>query len=137
MLALMSLGLSPRCPRTPPAAATDVVGRRAALASAGAALASLGAAPAHALITGSKPPEGGFKAKKAKCKSIDECEALGDKERAKAEEGVDTSFERTAGGDRYRDLTVGSGEAAKAGDAVEIRYRVMRLGTKPKATPYS
>ena len=114
---------------------TSTLGRRAAVAgaAAGAAASLLTALPSHALITGSKPPEGGMKAKKErKCKSIDECEALGDQTRAKAEEGQDLSFERTGGGDRYRDLTVGDGPAAKDGDAVEIRYRVMRLGTKAR-----
>jgi len=70
--------------------------------------------------------------KERKCKSIDECEALGEKERAAQSAGLDTTIERTAGGDRYRDLTVGDGNAVGKGDAVEIRYRVMRLGTKAR-----
>jgi len=71
--------------------------------------------------------------KERKCKSIDECEALGEAERAKAAEGQDETIERTKGGDRYRDLAVGDGAKAVAqGDAVEIRYRVMRLGTKAR-----
>jgi len=91
-----------------------------------------GASPAAALVKGSAPPDK-MKVKERKCKSIDECEALGEAERRKAEEGKDTSFERTAGGDRYRDLTVGSGsKVVSTGDTVDIRYRVMRLGTKAR-----
>mmetsp|Transcript_65155 Transcript_65155/g.108240 ORF Transcript_65155/g.108240 Transcript_65155/m.108240 type:complete len:290 (-) Transcript_65155:188-1057(-) len=86
---------------------------------------------ANALIKGSAPPEK-MAPKERKCKSIDECEALGEKERAAANAGVDETFERTSGGDRYRDLVVGSGRAAASKDAVEIRYRVMRLGTKAR-----
>ena len=109
--------------------------RRSALAGLfglGAASLPVAPLPALALITGSKPPEGGFKAKERKCKSIDECEALGAKTEQEKYADVDTSFERTAGGDRYRDLSTGSGRAAAKGDAVEIRYRVMRLGTRAR-----
>jgi len=38
----------------------------------------------------------------------------------------------SSGGNRYRDLTVGGGKVAQQGDAVEIRYRVMRLGTRAR-----
>lgn len=100
------------------------------LTAAGAPLLPL--QPASALIKGSAPPSGGFKAKERKCKSIDECEAMGEKEREQMSAGADESFERTAGGDRYRDLRVGDGTAAREGDAVEIRYRVMRLGTRAR-----
>lgn len=103
-----------------------------ALFGAAAAPFLLGTQPASALVKGSAPPPK-MAVKERKCKSIDECEALGEKERAKAEAGQDTSFERTTGGDRYRDLTVGSGsKAVGQGDTVEIRYRVMRLGTKAR-----
>lgn len=106
-------------------------GRREALVAGCLALVSM-APPAHALIKGSSPPPKSGP-KERKCKSIDECEALG--EAAKAAEAAKerTDFERTAGGDRYRDLVVGNGEKTVAqGDAVEIRYRVMRLGTKAR-----
>ena len=88
--------------------------------------------PAHALIKGSAPPPKMSGPKERKCKSIDECEALGEKERQAALANADTSFERTVGGDRYRDLSVGNGNEVRSGDAVEIRYRVMRLGTKAR-----
>ena len=70
--------------------------------------------------------------KERKCKSIDECEALGDKIKAEAAANERTDFERTKGGDRYRDLVPGSGKAVAEGDTIEIRYRVMRLGTKAR-----
>ena len=87
--------------------------------------------PAFALVKGSAPPPKSGP-KERKCKSIDECEALGEKERAAQEAGLDTTILRTKGGDRYRDLTVGDGKEVANGDAVEIRYRVMRLGTKAR-----
>ena len=104
--------------------------RRAALAGVlGLAVPSM---PALALVTGSKPPEGGFKAKKAKCKNIDVCEAAGEKAADQKFGTEEVAFERTDGGDRFRDLTPGTGKKAAKGDAVEIRYRVMRLGTRAR-----
>jgi len=70
--------------------------------------------------------------KERKCKSIDECEALGEKTKAEAAANERTDFERTKGGDRFRDLISGDGKTVGAGDTVEIRYRVMRLGTKAR-----
>ena len=87
---------------------------------------------AAALVKGSAPPPKLAGPKERKCKSIDECEALGEAERAAKDEGADVSIERTVGGDRYRDISVGDGTSAKAGDYVELRYRVMRLGTKAR-----
>jgi len=88
--------------------------------------------PAEALIKGSAPPPKMSAPKERRCKSIDECEAIGEKERQAQAVGVDTTILRTPGGDRYRDITVGDGQAVKGGDTVEIRYRVMRLGTKAR-----
>ena len=70
--------------------------------------------------------------KERKCKSIDECEALGEKREREMLASERTDFERTAGGDRYRDLIEGSGKTVAGGDSIEIRYRVMRLGTKAR-----
>ena len=133
LLFQQAAALTPHCSR--PTARDASTSRRSALAGLfglGAASLPVAPLPALALITGSKPPEGGFKAKERKCKSIDECEALGAKKEQEKYADVDTSFERTAGGDRYRDLSTGSGRAAAKGDAVEIRYRVMRLGTRAR-----
>ena len=87
--------------------------------------------PAAALIKGSAPPPKSGP-KERKCKSIDECEALGEAERKAQEAGLDTTILRTTGGDRYRDLKPGDGKAVSNGDTVDIRYRVMRLGTKAR-----
>lgn len=122
------------------AAAQPVTSRRKALVAGLSAttagwLCSVAAPPepAFALIKGSAPPPKMSGPKERKCKSIDECEALGEKERAKAAEGQDNTILRTAGGDRYRDLVVGEGGKEVAqGDTVDIRYRVMRLGTKAR-----
>lgn len=108
--------------------------RRAVVGQAAALLcvSTCGPAPAYALIKGSAPPPK-MAPKERKCKSIDECEALGaQKEAARDAEAGELTFERTGGGDRYRDLTIGTGKPARAGDAVTIRYRVMRLGTKAR-----
>lgn len=119
----------------PPAPAALLQRRRELLGAAGSLLGAAVAAPAPALalVKGSAPPPK-TGPKERKCKSIDECEALGERERAKAAEGADETIERTRGGDRYRDLAVGDkgGKAVAEGDAVEIRYRVMRLGTKAR-----
>ena len=123
---------------TPPARSASVeratpTRREALLSTAATSLLALGSVPmpAAALIKGSAPPEK-MKPKKSKCTSIDECEAMGDAERAAQSAGQDTTVMRTSGGDRYRDLTGGSGKEVRNGDAVEIRYRVMRLGTKAR-----
>ena len=39
----------------------------------------------------------------------DECQALGEVERAAQAAGQDTTIERTVGGDRYRDLAAAAG----------------------------
>ena len=106
--------------------------REALLSTAAASVLALGSAPlpAAALIKGSAPPPKKSGPKERKCKSIDECEALGEAERKAQEANQDTAVFRTVGGDRYRDLKEGDGKDVKNGDAVEIRYRVMRLGPK-------
>jgi FKBP-type peptidyl-prolyl cis-trans isomerase len=110
-----------------------VIKRRSLLAGAASVGAAIGMPPsAKALVKGSAPPAKMSPPKERKCKSIDECEALGDAERAKMSAGADETIERTTGGDRYRDLRVGSGKAAASGDLVDIQYRVMRLGTKSR-----
>ena len=130
-LVLASCAFSPRAPSRMHAQFSSPLSRRDVLAAAAGAIVLGGPSPVHALIKGSAPPPK-MAPKERKCKSIDECEALGEKERLAAEANVRTDFERTSGGDRYRDINVGSGKAVAQGDAVEIRYRVMRLGTKAR-----
>ena len=119
-------------PSQPPSS-TRMARRDALLSTSLLALTSAAAPlPAAALIKGSSPPPKMSGPKERKCKSIDECEALGEAERRAQEAGQDQTIERTLGGDRYRDVTKGTGKEAASGDAVEIRYRVMRLGTKAR-----
>lgn len=89
---------------------------------------------ANAQIKGSAPPAGGMKPKKRSgCKNIEECEELGQKKEQEMLANERTDFERTKGGDRYRDLVEGTGSKSVAeGDAIDVRYRVMRLGTKAR-----
>mmetsp|Transcript_4525 Transcript_4525/g.11974 ORF Transcript_4525/g.11974 Transcript_4525/m.11974 type:complete len:326 (-) Transcript_4525:349-1326(-) len=127
---------APQCmPIRSAASRSSVHGRREVLDKAAAAAVSAFVfgkpSPAHALIKGSAPPPK-MAPKERKCKSIDECEALGEKTKAEAQANERTDFERTSGGDRYRDLITGDGKAAATGDVVELRYRVMRLGTKAR-----
>ena len=105
--------------------------RRQLLAAAAAAVV-LAPSSATALVKGSAPPPKMSGPKERKCKSIDECEALGAKKEQELLASERTDFERTKGGDRYRDLQIGSGRLVKDGDIVEIRYRVMRLGTRAR-----
>ena len=114
-------------------AAIQCSGRRTAISSTAALLLS-GCIPstANALIKGSAPPPKMSGPKERKCKSIDECEALGEAARKSEQEGADTTILRTTGGDRYRDLQVGEGKTVASGDTVDIRYRVMRLGPKAR-----
>ena len=112
--------------------AKRLAARREVIASfAAGAVALTGPQPTNALVKGSAPPPK-MEPKERKCKSIDECEALGEKIKAEAAANERTDFERTKGGDRYRDLVPGSGKAVAEGDTIEIRYRVMRLGTKAR-----
>ena len=60
----------------------------------------LAPAPARALIKGSAPPPKMSGPKERKCKSIDECEALGEKQKQEMLASERTDFERTKGGDR-------------------------------------
>lgn len=112
---MMAAALLPPHTRTP----QRMLPRREALLQTSAAAFALcsGASPATALIKGSAPPPKSGP-KERKCKSIDECEALGDKQRAAQEAGLDTTILRTVGGDRYRDISVGDGKAVANGDAV-------------------
>ena len=138
---LLSSTVLPSCALAPEWVARAVSGtrgpaasspsRRDMLTAAAGALVLGGPSPAYALIKGSAPPPK-MAPKERKCKSIDECEALGEKERLAAEANARTDFERTVGGDRYRDIATGEGKAVAQGDAVDIRYRVMRLGTKAR-----
>jgi hypothetical protein len=115
--------------RTSPAAS-----RRAVLGAGSAALslvALAGPFPSAALIKGSTPAQLS-KPKRATCTNIDECRASGERTRDAMASGADETFERTAGGDRYRDIVKGSGRAVADGDAVNLRYRVMRLGTRSR-----
>eukprot|EP00966_Prymnesium_polylepis_P197917 4585915-Prymnesium_polylepis.1 len=94
------LALTPTaCLRLPSRAGEAVSTRRAIVGKAAAVLAvgAGGAAPAQALIKGSAPPPKLDKPKERKCKSIDECEALGEKAKAEASANERTDFERTKG----------------------------------------
>ena len=109
---------------------TALVPRRGAIV-AGATLVWQPNRPSFALVKGSTPPKE-IKAKKSTCSNIDECEAIRAQRQAEIDASEDTSFERTSGGDRYRDLILGQGGQAQFGDSVELRYRVMRLGTRAR-----
>jgi len=85
--------------------------------------------PTHALVKGSAPPPKRKKMDKVTCKSIDECERIGE-QRAKEELAPPQQISLTAGGDRYYDVSVGTGNAAGKGQAVDFKFRVMRAGKR-------
>ena len=68
--------------------------REVLLGAAASSLLLLGPGRAAALVKGSAPPSK-MKPKERRCTSIDECEALGEKERAAMAAKQDDSFERT------------------------------------------
>lgn len=119
-------------PRVPP----THLARRALLGASStalsASLASQLASPAAALIKGSTPPAQGSRPKERKCTNIDECEALAAKREQEitAASGSEQAYDRTVGGDRYRNQVEGSGASASLNDSVSFRYRVMRLGKR-------
>ncbi len=123
-------GPTANAPTTPRRAAL-ALGARAAVGGILLPLAT--PLPAAALVKGSAPPKT-MKPRKDRptCTSIDDCRAVGEAERDAIDATAEEDFKRTAGGDRYRDLAIGSGQAASRGDAVQLRYRVMRLGTRAR-----
>lgn len=113
--------------------------RREAVAGTAAmlfAVLTLGAArPSGALVKGNSPPKDynkGF-GKKANCASKDECQEIGrEKEAEQFGTTEDMTYEKTASGARFKDVTKGSPEAgvAASGSVVKLRYRVMRSGKR-------
>mmetsp|Transcript_130911 Transcript_130911/g.238153 ORF Transcript_130911/g.238153 Transcript_130911/m.238153 type:complete len:349 (+) Transcript_130911:59-1105(+) len=110
--------------------------RRDAVAGATSAiLSTLGLtmlpSPSRAIVPGSPPKQ--KPGAKPKCYNVDDCAALGEEKEKEMLKNERTDFERTEGGDRYRDLITGEGAKAVAkGDTVDIRYRVMRLGPRAR-----
>ena len=92
------------------------------------------AAPAAALVQGSAPPPPKSKRELPKCRSLEECEEIGARRQQDMDAASDEAlpFFTTASGVRWRDVSTGSGMAVKKGSAVEIRYRVMKLGKRSK-----
>ena len=89
-------------------------------------------ASSHALVKGSAPPprkKAGAATEKRTCRDIDECEALGEKRTAE-QFGEELPFFTTAEGVRWRDVSEGAGPTVRKGDAVALKYRVMRLGKR-------
>lgn len=92
--------------------------------------------PAIGLVKGSAPPPKKDRPQKLNCKSMDECQALG---QAREEElfGVrdldgGSKPQSTPRGDKFMDMVVGGGNEAREGSQVSIRYRVLRLGKRSR-----
>ena len=96
--------------------------------------------PAYALVKGVAPPPKATKEQKAaavgttKCTNVEECQAAAElREQQQRENDTANQIPSsvTAGGTRYRDLTVGSGTVtAKDGDQVTLYYKVLKLGKR-------
>ncbi|EEC46158.1 predicted protein [Phaeodactylum tricornutum CCAP 1055/1] len=90
--------------------------------------------PSHALVKGSEPPpRTKMNDGKPKCTNVDECQAQAElREQQLREEAAANAvpISTTSGGIRFRDLIVGDGTTAKAGDEVVLHYKVLKLGKR-------
>jgi len=90
--------------------------------------------PASALVKGSAPPPKKSKSERGSCKSIDECEAAGEKRSeelfADSEDGE--NVQKTSKGDRFKDIVIGEGAEVGFGSEVSMKYRVLRLGKRSR-----
>jgi len=111
----------------------------AALLTTSSSLVVLEQNPANALVKGNAPPPKSSKpaSDKPRCTNVEECQAeaerRADEERLRLEADAASdaaSTLTTAQGTRYRDLQVGSGKTAAAGDEVTVFYKVLKLGKR-------
>ena len=129
-----------------------VVARRSLLRSAAAAAAAVYAAatplPSHALVKGNAPPPKSSppgSSPEKKCRNVEECQEQAERlaQQKLEEEMANATPPKVApGGSRYKDIVGvadgGSSEGeegsairvAKAGDTVELRYKVLKLGKR-------
>jgi len=85
---------------------------------------------AQALVKGSTPPKDFAKRdNRERATNIDEARGMGESKEAEMY-GDSKDFNVAPGGDRYRDLTVGTGKELRKGDTVDIRYRVLKAGKR-------
>lgn len=131
-LLVAALGVSPRAAwRAAPASA----GRRQTTAFAVTLATSLVVQPdsARSLVKGSSPPAKGAKRERPTCSSVDECRSLGEAREAELFESVnEADIQRTPSGDRFIDLTLGTGKTVAVGDVAQLRFRVLRLGKRSR-----
>lgn len=103
-------------------------------------------APSAALVKGNAPPpkkkasDGGGEA--AKCRNVEECEEMAEKREAlrmeqEAERAAAGPKPRVVGGTKYVDVVDDgatsadeNARVAKAGDSVEVHYKVLKLGKR-------
>ena len=105
------------------------------IAAAGLAMWTTTIQPSNALVKGNAPPpkksasEGGDK---PKCTNVEECQALAEKREQELRESQDQGPPAlvTAGGTRYREIEVGSGNEVKDGDDVQVFFKVLKLGKR-------
>lgn len=91
--------------------------------------------PAEALVKGVAPPPPKGKLSsgdKPKCTNVEECQAMAEKREQELREQEDQGPppKVTAGGIRYRDMADGTGNEIKAGDNVQLYYKVLKLGKR-------
>lgn len=132
-----------------------VVARRSVLQSAAAAAAFAAATltsplPSHALVKGNAPPPKSSppgSSSEKKCRNVEECQEQAERlaQQKLEEEMANATPPKVApGGSRYKDIVevAGGGSStegeegsstirvAKAGDTVELRYKVLKLGKR-------
>jgi FKBP-type peptidyl-prolyl cis-trans isomerase len=90
--------------------------------------------PSLALVKGSSPPPKKAKSERGTCKTIDDCQDIGDKreEELFANSDDEAAVKKTAQGDRFKDITIGEGAEVAFGSIVTLKYRVLRLGKRSR-----
>ena len=124
-----------------------VVARRSVLQSAAVAAATLTSPlPSHALVKGNAPPPKSSppgSSSEKKCRNVEECQEQAERlaQQKLEEEMANATPPKVApGGSRYKDIVEVAGiegeegssaiRVAKAGDTVELRYKVLKLGKR-------
>lgn len=99
------------------------------------------AQPSYALVKGNAPPppkKSSASSEERKCRNVEECQEMTERAEAiKAQQDAEKSAANppqvTSSGTKYLDLegsTTSSDKIAKAGDSVEIHYKVLKLGKR-------
>lgn len=96
----------------------------------------LHAPPAYALVKGNTPPEKKKPSNERSCTNVEECQQMAEERDAAERLGQQSTLMEqpvsvTPRGTRYKDISVGKGDAkARTGDTVRLYYKVLKLGKR-------